>query len=1008
MSLTLVTGPANAAKAGTVLGGFREALARSGSLRLPGPEPLLVVPTAADVEPYQRELAASGAVFGGEVLTFSRLLGTIARRAGYRRRRLGFVARDRVVAAVVTGARLRVLGESARTPGFARAAGRLFSELQRAAIAPERFTAGLRAWVTAEGGGRAAYAEDVAGLYAAYVRRLGELGRVDPEGYAWGALDALRADAAAWGGRPVFLYGFDDLTPTQLDAVETLVRVCDADVTLSLTFEPGRAAFAARAATVETLRPLAASVVELPGGGERSAPALHHLERHLFDGGAARVAPNGAVRLLEAGGERAEAELIGAALLELVEAGAAPADIAVLVRTAEEAPLLAQTLEAYGLPVDRAERPRIRDTRLGAGLLACGRAALGGTAGDLLRWLRTPGKVAAHETVDALERRLRRAGVATAAEAIALLTKDEPRSNGSGHDEPRSDGSVLRNPRSAVGDDRNSRSAVAPPADDLPAAVHASLSALKAAADEGAPAFLDALEAELDGIWTAPHHRQAAVLDAEGLEDARVAAELRYAAKELRELADAGLPSTPEEILATLGAVEVRTGGGGTGILLADPLSVRARRFRVVVVCGLQDGAFPRRPSPEPFLDDADRRGLARASGIVLPLHEDELDRERFLFYTAVSRAEEVLFLSFRASDEEGEPELRSPFVDDVADLFSEALWSGRGRRLLAEVTWPPAQAPTPLELRRAQAADREERAEAAPLAPPGAELFADHDRESARGLEAFGLCGVRWLVERVLKPGRIDPDPEPMTRGSLAHSVLEQTLRALKDRTGSAALTPGSRDAARAELATAIDGVRRTRAGAVARAGVRALEVELARWIDHECATGPGYEPQWLEWSFTEDAPLRLDGIAVTGIIDRIDVGPAGAIVRDYKASKGFPQANWAADGHLQAALYALAARELLGLDVAGALYQPLRNAELRPRGAIRSGDAAVGVFANDVLDPGAWETLLDELRAEAEDAAARLRAGEVVPSPERCTPRGCAYPGICRARDAAPPPPS
>ena len=188
----------------------------------------------------------------------------------------------------------------------------------------------------------------------------------------------------------------------------------------------------------------------------------------------------------------------------------------------------------------------------------------------------------------------------------------------------------------------------------------------------------------------------------------------------------------------------------------------------------------------------------------------------------------------------------------------------------------------------------------------------------------------------------------------------------------------------------------------------VRALEVELSRWLDHECETGPGYEPQWLEWKFTEEAPLRLDGILVTGAVDRIDVGPAGAIVRDYKASKGFPQATWAAEGHLQAALYALAARDLLGLDVAGALYQPLRKDDLRPRGAVRSGDAAVGVLANDVLDPGAWEALLSELRTEAEDAAARLRAGDIVPCPERCTPRGCAYPGICRARDAAPPPPS
>ena len=972
MPLTLVTGPANAAKAGVVLGAFREALERAGSQRLPAPEPLLVVPTAADVEPYQRELAASGAVFGGEVVTFSRLLGLIARRAGYRARRLGWVAQDRVIASVVAGTRLRVLGESARTPGFARAAGRLFGELGAADVAPERFTAGLRRWAAEADEGRGPYAEDVAALYAAYRRRLEELERVDGEGYAWRALDALRADPARWGGRPVFLYGFDDLTPTQLDAVETLVRVCEADVTLSLTYEAGRAAFAARAATVELLRPLASSVVELPGSDERyAAPALHHLERHLFDGGAPRAAPNGAVRLLEAGGERAEAELIGAALLELVEGGVAAGEVAVLVRAPEEAPLLAQTLEAYGLPVERAERVRIRDTRLGAGVLAFAAAALGGSAEDLLRWLRTPGKVAAHEPVDALERRLRRLEVASAADAVALLERD---------DQP--------DPLLAV---------IAPP-----------LHALRAAEDVGS--FLDVLEAELDAIWVAPHLREAAVLDADGLADARVAAEVRFAAKDLRGL-DPALAGAPAEMLAALGAVEVRLGGAtGRGVLLADPLSVRARRFRVVVVCGLQDEAFPRRASAEPFLDDADRRALARASGIVLPLHEDGLDRERFLFYTAVSRAEEVLFLSFRSSDEEGEPELRSPFVDDVADLYTEALWEGRGRRLLAEVTWPPTQAPTPLELQRAQAADTPGRAEPPPLAPPGAGLFAAHDRESARGLESFALCGVRWLVERVLRPDSIDPDPEAMRRGSVAHAVLEQTLRTLKERTGSAALTPASREAAHAELHAAVGDLRRSRAGAQARAGLRALEVELGRWLDQECECGPGYEPVELEWAFgRDDQPaLQLSGVAVTGIVDRIDVGPAGAIVRDYKASKGFPQGKWAADGHLQAALYALAVRELLGHDVAGAVYQPLRGADLRPRGAVLQGDAATGALANDVLDPGAWETLLADLRAEAEAAAARLRAGDVVPCPDRCTPRGCAYPGICRARDAAPPPPA
>src|SRR5688572_30855855 len=73
MPLTLVTGPANAAKAGAVL-------ARLRTLR--PQDPLLVVPTSADVDHYRRELAAAGIVFGAEVLTFRRLVREIAAAAG--------------------------------------------------------------------------------------------------------------------------------------------------------------------------------------------------------------------------------------------------------------------------------------------------------------------------------------------------------------------------------------------------------------------------------------------------------------------------------------------------------------------------------------------------------------------------------------------------------------------------------------------------------------------------------------------------------------------------------------------------------------------------------------------------------------------------------------------------------------------------------------------------------------------------------------------------------------
>ena len=975
--LELITGPANAAKAGAVL-------ARLRALR--EQEPLLVVPTSADVDHYRRELAAEGIVFGAEVRTFGRLMRVLAAAVGVSGRPLGPVARERVVRAAVRGTPLRVLAASAAAPGFAAAAGALFAELQRSLVDPARFTRALRTWAGA--GSAPAHAEELAALYAAYHRRLERLGALDAEGFARAALDGLRERPAAWGARPVLLYGFDDLTPLQLDAVETLSGRAQAEVCVALPYEAGRAAFAGRAATVELLKPLAARHEALPDRSEHYAgaarAALHHLERRLFEGAAAPFSPNGAVRLLEAGGERAEGELVAAAVLELMREGVAPEDVAVLVRGGgRAAAVVARGLSDYGVPVAPDARVPLARTRLGAGVLAFARAALpGGTATDVLTWLRTPGRLADPDAADALDARVRRTEAVTAAETRRLW------------------------------------------AGAATLAVPEALDALAEAAAAGPAAFLDALLAEAQAIWTAPHVRRAAVLGAEDAVDARAAAELRSAAAELRALASADPdllagPEGPAEILEALASVTVREEAQPGGVLVAEALAIRARRFRAVFVCGLQDGDFPRRPAPEPFLDDDARAELARASGLVLRRHEDALGDERHLFYACVSRPEEVLFLSFRSSDEEGDPAQASPFLDDVRALFTDELWEQRGTRLLAQVTWPPAAAPTPHELRRARAA-AERVPEPAPLGPPGSEAvraaLAARGAEAARGLETFAACGVRWLVEGLLRPQRVEPDPEPMRRGSLAHAVLERTLRGLRERSGSARLAPDTLAAALMELRAALGELRaaggRERSGARGRAALRALEEDLARYLRHEAECGAGLEPEWLEWSFGGEGdahgalPLNGSGVSVTGRVDRIDVDAAAglALVRDYKGRTVSAGARWSQDGRLQAALYALAARELLGLEPAGALYQPLGRSDRRPRGLVRAGTP--GRYVNgDVVEPEALEAALGEAREVALGAARALRAGEIRPCPSRCSPNGCAYPGVCRAGEAGAP---
>ncbi len=262
MPLTLVLGPANSAKAGEVLSAYGDAAPRGA---------VLVVPTLEDAGHYGRELAERGTVLGGSVLTFSGLAAEIARRAGYAARRVSSLQRERIARRVVERTPLSRLAESARSPGFPIALTHLTAELERALITPQRFAQALRAWAR-EDPARATYAEELAALYLGYERALERMDRVDAELYAWRALDALRAAPASWGTTPVFLYGFDDLTPLERDAVETLARVVGTDVTVSLTYEAGRYALAARTEVVEGLRPLAAEVNELPAADDHYAP----------------------------------------------------------------------------------------------------------------------------------------------------------------------------------------------------------------------------------------------------------------------------------------------------------------------------------------------------------------------------------------------------------------------------------------------------------------------------------------------------------------------------------------------------------------------------------------------------------------------------------------------------------------------------------------------------------------------------------------------------------------
>ena len=728
MPLTLVLGPANSAKAGEVLGAYGDA-ARNGAL--------LVVPNSRDADHYRRELAR-GHVVLGSVLTFTGLVEEMARRTGFGGKRLTSLQRDQLVARAVRRTELQSLARAAETRGFAAATGELIAELERSLIAPERFARALRQWAAEAVEDRSGYARDVGSLYSAYWRELDRLGRVDAELFTWRALDALREAPSAWGHDPVFFYGFDDLDPAQLDAIETLTRVVAVDVMVSLTYEAGRAALQARAEVVEELRPLATRVVELPAVDDYYAPGsrhvLHHVERHLFEPDALpeRVDPGRAVGLLEAAGERAEAELVAAEVLALLDAGAAVEEIAVVYRSpAGVAPVVASVFEDYGISVAFARRVPLPETPLGRALISLARCAWleESSADDLLRYLRAPGVLRRPELADSLEVDIRRGGLTTAAQARerAALTLGE-------------------------------------------------IDALAAAPDPAAE-----LVRQGRRLLAAPHRAGAAVLDDEEELDARALAGVVRAAAELDEL---GLRPTGPELISILETLEVdaRAGARDQAVLVSDPLTVRALRFRAVFICGLQEREFPRNAAPEPFLSDDLRRELARVGGIRLRQRGDSLERERYLFYSALSRATERVVLSYRSSDEEGNLQLRSPFVADVAELLTEEWLRQRRRRLLADLIWPADEAPTPRERERTRAATADglapDAGRARRLQPETVAHVRHAELVSAGALETYADCPVKWLVERELRPGSLEPDAEPLLRGSYMHDVLEQVLQ--------------------------------------------------------------------------------------------------------------------------------------------------------------------------------------------------------------------------------------
>ncbi len=1021
MSIALVTGPANAGKARVLLDAVRGHVAR-------GQEPLLVVPTEADQARYRRELAEGGLALGVRVERFEGLLAEVLARVGDARTPLGPLAREHLLARLANA-----------RPGMAKELATLIADLETQRVTPARLRGALRAcrsgeqrsgeeaFVQRSGGevpvqrsggeaseqasggqapvqasGEQAPLERLCTVFERYQQTLAQMRRSDRELRVTRALDQLRRKPASWGSVPVLLYGFDDFTELQIDTILTLGGVVGAPVMVSLAYEPGRVAFLGRASTFQRLVPFAETHTELRARADHYAPsareALHHLERSLLSDDPQQVEPGEAVRLLEGGNPRAELELLAGEVRALLDGGVAAQEIAIVHRSPESiAGLLGEVLEDFDISYAQRRHTMFADTALGRGLLGMLRCATEvGELGDLLAWLGAPGVLEHPQLLDRFELRARRQGVLDSARARALWE-----------------------------------------AENWPLE---RIDRVREAAAAGTSALLDALAGELQRLFCASRANTAAVLEQDERDEAGALVGARRAFEELRELARAApelAPST-SELVELLERLELTAGEHlePGRVVVVGPLSLRARRVRMVFACGLQEGVFPTTATPNPLLQEHRRRELAQGSGLVLRGEPDALAAERYLLYALASRPLERLTLSWHVADEEGTPLARSLFVDDICDLFTATLTERTVRRVAGSVDWPGPGRPAGEMARRAPAIFAAAAAPALPVSPI-APLRGEHMLEemhervlwSASSLESWTACPVKWFVERLLRADDIEPDPEPLARGGLAHAALKDTLERLRERNGSARLTPASVGLAKRLLADALRELEPSYPLSVAPERLpgarRRLQVDLERYLECAAEHPSPLEPTYLELEFgfaqeTGDGsgassagsdgtvgtealpPLRLDEeVLLRGRIDRVDLGPAGeAVVYDYKGRSAPPGARWLGDGAFQLALYMRAVEALLGRTAVGGFYQPLAGRDIRARGVL-DGEAAVELecVRTDRLEPALMRDLLDQCLAAALRAAGEARSGALEPRPDTCAYNGgCAYPTICR----------
>jgi hypothetical protein len=899
-----------------------------------GRESVLILPGFADVR-RARERFASTVAVGIDITTFEQWLESLWRQQGDGRQLVSTVLRRNLVAQACPAGE-SMLGRASQSPGTVELVARMAAR-----------SAGL---VRGRGAGRAG--ESVERILQAYEQLLFDHGLIEP-GEAVKQLSASEAVA----GFTIAWDRFTDLSAAQIAFIGKLAQ--RNEVVVALTWEEGFAA-------CEALTPIAEQLAEIASLHMRmhrpSAPSdeLELLEATLYAPQSA-IAPGGSVVLSEASGAEAEAVLVAAAAARAIGDGVEPGQVAVVFRDlSRHRDLVEAALWAEGVPFSVEFQSEFSATPLGSALLSLA-GAVSGSRGreELLHLLRGPFSDVPAQAVDELDSRWRRTRVDDPGRLLSHASKLSPMT-----------GRVIQL------------------AEDV----------LRRTVTEETVEKWQEMVSTMLSVASEERRRHEA--------DVRIDAAVHGRIMETVALmAASGVAVSGINLLMSLAQSMVSTGSAerpGT-VQVTDAHRIRSRSFDAVVLGGLTADEFSSE-KPEPL-------AATLLGGMGLSAGMDERLAERMLFYLVVTRARKRLELVRQSSDASGGARRPSVFWEEIRDLYRTPAQAAMGEDGQLEVSYRMTLG----ELEHAAPALTLNRREARELAAEGRldapglsrgrvsqanETWPSADEFSVTELETYLDCPYRWFYSRVLRPVDVDRRFDARSRGSYAHAMLAGFYQIFTERGHSRVTAENLPDALNLleEVVTALQldpewqtrGLKEELSASAARSWVKAA-------IEQDVDMLEGFETAAHEWAFGGDSGLAFEiaGVALRGKVDRIDQGPEGIVVTDYKsASVVHGQAGFAGHRIIQCVVYARAASTGFAAPAVAGVYRSLPTGVIRGFWNVDLASADPTVHSKDEVSAERFGELLTEVEMQISNAVEGIRARRIEPAP--ANRRSCA---LCEA---------